>query len=103
VHGFAHITGGGLTENIPRVTPDGLEVLINARSWTRPPVFDWLQKVAAIPDEEMHRTFNCGVGMTVCVAAVDVDKAMDCLRDHGEQPIVIGEVRRGDGGVIVRR
>ncbi|HLS81972.1 MAG TPA: phosphoribosylformylglycinamidine cyclo-ligase [Steroidobacter sp.] len=102
VRSFAHITGGGLTENIPRVVPEGCEVVLDARSWTRAPVFEWLQKTAGISDAEMHRTFNCGVGMTVCVAAVDVEKAMQTLRDHGEAPLVIGEVRRGDGGVIVR-
>ena len=103
VRSFAHITGGGLTDNIPRVVPDGLEVLLSAQTWERAPVFDWLQKTGAIPPEEMYRTFNCGVGMTVCVAAEHVDKALKTLRAHGEQPAVIGEVRRGDGGVIIRR
>jgi phosphoribosylformylglycinamidine cyclo-ligase len=102
VRSFAHITGGGLTDNIPRVVPDGLEVLLSAQTWERAPVFDWLQKTGAIPPEEMYRTFNCGVGMTVCVAAEHADKALRILRAHGEQPAVIGEVRRGDGGVIIR-
>jgi phosphoribosylformylglycinamidine cyclo-ligase len=102
VHSFAHITGGGLTENIPRVVPDGLEVMLSAQTWTRPPVFDWLQRAGNIPPDEMYRTFNCGIGMTVCVAAEHVDRAVKVLREHGEQPAVIGEVRRGDGGVIIR-
>ncbi|MGH8176510.1 MAG: phosphoribosylformylglycinamidine cyclo-ligase [Steroidobacter sp.] len=102
VRSFAHITGGGLTENIPRVIPDGFEVLLSAQTWTRPPVFDWLQKAGAIADAEMYRTFNCGIGMTVCVAAEHVDKTLKILRDQGEAPVVIGEVRRGDGGVIIR-
>jgi phosphoribosylformylglycinamidine cyclo-ligase len=102
VRSFAHITGGGLTENIPRVVPDGLEVLLSAQTWTRPPVFNWLQRAGNIPADEMYRTFNCGIGMTVCVSAEHCERALKVLRDHGEQPSVIGEVRRGDGGVIIR-
>jgi phosphoribosylformylglycinamidine cyclo-ligase len=102
VHSFAHITGGGLTENIPRVVPAGLEVLLSAQTWTRPPVFDWLQRAGSIPSDEMYRTFNCGIGMTVCVAAEHAERALKILREQGEQPVVIGEVRRGDGGVIIR-
>jgi phosphoribosylformylglycinamidine cyclo-ligase len=102
VHAFAHITGGGLTENIPRVVPAGLEVHLSSRTWKRPAVFDWLQKAGDIPQAEMYRTFNCGIGMTVCVAAEHCDQALQKLREHGEQPIVIGEIRRGDGAVIIR-
>jgi phosphoribosylformylglycinamidine cyclo-ligase len=102
VRSFAHITGGGLTENIPRVVPDGLEVLLSAQTWTRPPVFNWLQRAGNIPADEMYRTFNCGIGMTVGVSAEHCERALKVLRDHGEQPSVIGEVRRGDGGVIIR-
>jgi phosphoribosylformylglycinamidine cyclo-ligase len=103
VRSFAHITGGGITENIPRVIPPGLEVLLSAKTWQQPPVFDWLQKVGSIPSVEMYRTFNCGIGMTVCVAAEHCDKAMKTLTEHGEQPTVIGEVRRGDGGVVIHK
>src|SRR5690606_37916919 len=103
VRSFAHITGGGITENIPRVIPQGLEVNIGARTWQRPAVFDWLQSVGNIPDAEMYRTFNCGIGMTVCVAAEHADKAVATLRALGEQPVVIGEIRRGDGGVIIQQ
>jgi phosphoribosylformylglycinamidine cyclo-ligase len=102
VRSFAHITGGGLTENIPRVIPNGLEVMLSAQTWQQPAVFDWLQKAGSIPAAEMYRTFNCGIGMTVCVAAEHADKAMRSLSEHGEKPIVIGEVRRGDGGVVIR-
>jgi phosphoribosylformylglycinamidine cyclo-ligase len=102
VRSFAHITGGGLTDNIPRVVPDGLEVLLSEQTWERPPVFDWLQRAGAIPDAEMHRTFNCGVGMIACVAAEHADKTLRILQAQGERPTVIGEVRRGDGGVIIR-
>ena len=102
VKAMAHITGGGLTENIPRVVPPGLEVLLSAQTWSQPPVFEWLQRAGKIPQDEMYRTFNCGIGMTVCVAAEHCERALKVLRDHGEQPAVIGEVRRGDGGVIIR-
>ncbi|HEU4602298.1 MAG TPA: phosphoribosylformylglycinamidine cyclo-ligase [Steroidobacteraceae bacterium] len=101
VHGFAHITGGGITENIPRVIPNGLEVVLSAQTWQRLPVFDWLQKAGNIANAEMYRTFNCGIGMIVCVAAEHAEKALQSLRNSGEQPVVIGEVRRGDGGVII--
>jgi len=101
VHGIAHITGGGLTENIPRVIPNGLEVVISAQAWQRAAVFDWLQKTGNIADAEMYRTFNCGIGMTVNVAAEHADKALKSLRDSGEQPVIIGEIRRGDGGVVI--
>lgn len=101
IHGIAHITGGGLTENIPRVVPDGLGVLLSAKTWTRPEVFDWLQATGNITDAEMYRTFNCGIGMTITVAAEHVDKALAVLREHGEQPSVIGEIRRSDAGVVI--
>jgi phosphoribosylformylglycinamidine cyclo-ligase len=103
VRSFAHITGGGITENIPRVIPAGLEVQLSAKTWKQPPVFDWLQKAGSIPSVEMYRTFNCGIGMTVCVAAEHCDKAMKILTELGEQPLVIGEVRRGDGGVVIHK
>lgn len=101
IHGIAHITGGGLTENIPRVVPDGLEVLLSAQTWQRAEVFDWLQKTGNIASAEMYKTFNCGIGMTITVAAEHVDKALKSLRENGEQPAVIGEIRRGSGGVVI--
>jgi phosphoribosylformylglycinamidine cyclo-ligase len=76
--------------------------MLSAQTWTQPPVFQWLQRAGKIPADEMYRTFNCGIGMTVCVAAEHCERALKALRDHGEQPAVIGEVRRGDGGVIIR-
>jgi phosphoribosylformylglycinamidine cyclo-ligase len=102
VHGIAHITGGGLTENIPRVIPHGLEVLLSAQTWERPAVFDWLQRAGNIPPDEMYRTFNCGIGMTIVVAAEHTEKALGVLRAAGEHPVIIGEVRRGDAGCVVR-
>jgi phosphoribosylformylglycinamidine cyclo-ligase len=103
VHSVAHITGGGPTGNIPRVLPEGLEAVIDERRWPRPAVFDWLQRAGNIERDELYRTFNCGLGMTVCVAATDADRAMDILRRHGEQPMLVGEVRRGGRGVVIER
>ncbi len=103
VHSIAHVTGGGPTGNIPRVLPDGLEAVLSERSWTRPAVFDWLQRAGNIERDEMYRTFNCGLGMTLCVAATDADQAMEILRASGEQPVLVGEVRSGGRGVVIER
>jgi phosphoribosylformylglycinamidine cyclo-ligase len=103
VHAIAHITGGGPTGNIPRVLPDGLEAVIDERRWHRPAVFDWLQRAGNIERDEMYRTFNCGLGMVLCVAAEDADRAMTFLARQGEQPQLVGEVRRGDHGVVIER
>jgi len=100
VHGIAHITGGGLTDNIPRVLPEGLEVHLDPRAWSRGGVWDWLQQAGNIADAEMHRTFNCGIGMTLHVAAADADHVLSSLAASGEAAAVIGEIRRGDGGVV---
>ena len=101
VHDIAHITGGGPTGNIPRVMPPGLEAVIDARLWPRQPIFDWLQRVGNVQRDEMYRTFNCGLGMTVCVPAGDADRAVAILRGCGETAAVIGEVRVGDNEVVI--
>jgi phosphoribosylformylglycinamidine cyclo-ligase len=103
VHSVAHITGGGPTGNIPRVLPDGLEAVIDERRWNRPAVFDWLQRAGNVERDEMHRTFNCGLGMTICVPGADADRAIALLRARGEDATLIGEVRRGDRGVVIER
>lgn len=74
IKGMAHITGGGLLENIPRVLPEGTQCVIKAGSWKRPAVFDWLQEEGHIEDHEMYRVFNNGIGMAVIVAAEDAEK-----------------------------
>jgi len=101
VHGIAHITGGGPTGNIPRVLPDGLQAVIDERKWRRPAVFDWLQRAGNVERHEMHRTFNCGLGMTLCVPAAQADRAVELLRQHGEDATLVGEVRRGNHGVVI--
>jgi phosphoribosylformylglycinamidine cyclo-ligase len=97
VHGLAHITGGGLTDNIPRVLPDGLGTRLDARAWRREPVWSWIQDSGRIADAEMHRTFNCGIGMVAVVASSETDAALGLLRAAGEQASVIGEVVAGAG------
>jgi phosphoribosylformylglycinamidine cyclo-ligase len=101
VHGFAHITGGGLTDNIPRVLPDGLEVVLQRASWHRDPVFDWLRTTARVDNAEMYRTFNCGIGMIAVVPPEHADETLRLLRDRGETATLIGEVRKGTAGVVI--
>jgi phosphoribosylformylglycinamidine cyclo-ligase len=103
VHAIAHITGGGPAGNIPRVLPAGLEAVIDERRWTTPVVFDWLQRAGHVERDEMHRTFNCGLGMTLCVPATAADRALAILRDCGEQASILGEVRSGERGVVIER
>ena len=101
VHGLAHITGGGLVENIPRVLPDGLEVVLDRKAWRREAVFDWLQRQGQVADAEMYRVFNCGIGMTVHLAPGDADRAIGILRASGQEALIIGEVRAGTRGVVI--
>jgi phosphoribosylformylglycinamidine cyclo-ligase len=101
VHGMAHITGGGLTDNIPRTLPEGTEAVLQRGRWPRSPVFDWLAKTGNITDAEMHRTFNCGIGMIVIVPAAHGAAALALLAAQGETAWQIGAVRAGSGGVII--
>jgi len=100
-HGLSHITGGGLVDNIPRVLPEGLEVVLERGAWRREAVFDWLQREGRIADAEMYRVFNCGIGMTVHVSASDAPRAIGILGDAGQEALVIGEVRAGTRGVVI--
>ena len=100
VHGIAHITGGGLSDNIPRVMPPGLEARLDPRTWRRGGVWHWIQAAGNISDAEMHRTFNCGIGMTLQVAGADADRALAALAAAGEQARLIGEIAPGDRGVV---
>ena len=102
VHAFAHITGGGLTENIPRVIPEGLGVEIDSASWPRPVIFEWLMQEGNVALPEMYRTFNMGIGMVACVAAGDEPRTLAALQAAGEQAWRIGRVARGVNGVVIR-
>ncbi|MEO8669803.1 MAG: phosphoribosylformylglycinamidine cyclo-ligase [Tahibacter sp.] len=103
VHGMAHITGGGLQENIIRVVPESLGIALDSRSWTLPPVFDWLQREGAVADQEMWRTFNCGIGYVVIVADDQRDTTIAALSALGLSARTIGAVvpARADGRVHI--
>ncbi|HET7757700.1 MAG TPA: phosphoribosylformylglycinamidine cyclo-ligase [Steroidobacteraceae bacterium] len=102
VHALAHITGGGLTDNIPRVLPAGLEAVLERARWHRDPVFEWLQRTGRIEAREMYRTFNCGIGMVVIVPPAHAAAAVELLGARGENARVIGEIRAGGRGVVIR-
>ena len=98
VKGMAHITGGGLTENIPRVLGEHLTAIIERSQWPLPPLFQWLQREGQVADAEMHRVFNCGIGMVVIVAEADAGAAMQLLAAAGEQVYLLGHIAaRGAG------
>jgi phosphoribosylformylglycinamidine cyclo-ligase len=98
VKGLAHITGGGLVENVPRVLPEGVRAVLEKSAWTRPPLFDWLQREGAVEEAEMHRVFNCGIGMVVILAAQDAEAAAAFLADAGERVYRVGRIEaRPDG------
>ena len=102
VHALAHITGGGLTDNIPRVLPDGLEAVLERRRWPQDPVFAWLQRTARSDSAQMYRTFNCGIGMVVVMPGERASAAVEFLTARGESAQIIGEVRAGTRGVHIR-
>ncbi|UTH72480.1 phosphoribosylformylglycinamidine cyclo-ligase [Chromobacterium sp. IIBBL 290-4] len=93
VKGMAHITGGGITENTPRVLPEGTVAQIDASSWPLPKLFQWLQREGNVDIQEMYRTFNCGIGMVVVVAPEHAEQAAELLREAGEAVYRIGQVR----------
>ena len=101
VHALAHITGGGLLENLPRVMPENTTARINPKSWQQPAVFQWLQQQGNIKTTEMYRTFNCGIGMVVVVAASEVDETLERLRTNGEAAMRIGEIISATGSPSV--
>jgi phosphoribosylformylglycinamidine cyclo-ligase len=101
VSAFAHITGGGLTDNIPRVLPDGLEARLVRARWHHDPVFDWLATTGNLDSAEMYRTFNCGIGMVAVVPQAQADLALSLLGSAGEEAMLIGEIRPGNSGVVI--
>lgn len=96
VKAIAHITGGGLIENIPRVIPDGLAVQIDANSWKLPAIFEWLREKGNVDSHEMYKTFNCGVGLILCIDADNVATSLSYLKDIGEDAWVIGKITADD-------
>ena len=97
IKGMAHITGGGITENVPRVLPENTVAQIDAQSWELPKLFQWLQQAGNVQAQEMYRTFNCGIGMVVIVAAEDADKAQAFLAAQGETVYRLGAIRERQG------
>ncbi len=101
VKALCHVTGGGLTENLPRVLPGNCSAHIDTGSWQWPEIFHWLQDSGNVATPEMYRTFNCGVGMVVCVAPADAQRAIELLGGSGHSAWVIGEIVAGDGEVVL--
>jgi len=101
VHALAHITGGGLTENLPRVLPGDTRAILDLGSWSRPPLFDWIRAQGGIPESEMLRTFNCGIGMVIAVGTEDQDRTLEQLRACGEEAWVIGRIESARGPATV--
>jgi phosphoribosylformylglycinamidine cyclo-ligase len=100
VRGIAHITGGGIPGNLPRVLPPGCTAVLRRDGWARPPVFGLLQSLAGLPEPEMARTFNLGIGLVLVVPAAQADAALSACARLGEQATLLGEIRAGDPGVI---
>ncbi len=103
VRALAHITGGGIPGNLVRVLRPGAQAVIDSRSWRRAAIFDWLQEHGGVADDEMYRTFNCGIGMIMIVGAEDVDRSLAILTEQRQPASVIGEIRAhtGDDHVVI--
>ena len=101
VRAMAHITGGGLPENLPRVLPQGTAAFVDTTSWTMPELFQWLQREGQVEAFEMYRTFNCGVGMVLVIPDAQVDQALALLEACGENAWLLGEIRAAEGAAEV--
>jgi phosphoribosylformylglycinamidine cyclo-ligase len=97
VKGMAHITGGGITGNVPRMLPQATRAVVTAQSWPRPPLFAWLKEHGGVAEDEMYRVFNCGIGLVVCVSAADAGRATQLLRAEGETVFEIGRIEACPG------
>lgn len=98
IQGMAHITGGGLIENVPRVLPEGIQAVIDGQSWERPAIFEWLEKEGNIDRHEMYRVFNNGIGMVVIVRPEDAQKAVEAFEAQGEKVYTIGHITKLEAG-----
>lgn len=96
VHGIAHITGGGIIENLPRIMPDHTRAIIDSDSWTIPAIFEWLQLKGGISSREMARTFNCGLGMIICVPSDQAERALELLKPMTRGAAIIGHIEQSD-------
>jgi phosphoribosylformylglycinamidine cyclo-ligase len=95
---MAHITGGGITENLPRVLPEGLQARVETASWRVPQLFQWLQNMGGVPEQDMRRSFNMGIGLVIVCAEADAAGLLERLAP--EQPRVIGSIQPGQTGVV---
>jgi phosphoribosylformylglycinamidine cyclo-ligase len=102
VKGFAHITGGGVTDNLPRALPEGLDAEVDLSTWILPPLFAWMAKCAGIEEREMLRTFNCGIGLVAVVSEKVSGHVIDAFQESGERAFRIGTLVKGDGEAKVR-
>ena len=102
IHGLAHITGGGLPGNVERILSPQVDAVIRKSSWQRPAIFQWLQQDGRIPEDDLLRTFNCGIGMTLAVARKDAEQVEQILNSAGEKVFRIGEITAGTGRVDIR-
>jgi phosphoribosylformylglycinamidine cyclo-ligase len=100
IKGMAHITGGGLTDNLPRILPEGTAARISRGAWTVPPLFQWLQRSGDVPEDDMLRTFNMGIGMILVCTPALADTIADDLRARKEEPAIIGTIVQGKREVI---
>ena len=96
IHGMVHVTGGGFVGNIPRILPQGVRARIDPSSWPRPGVYSWIQKSAELPEEELLRVFNCGIGMILVIPFEQCDETIQRLQGLGERAYRIGEIERSD-------
>lgn len=101
VHGMAHITGGGLYDNVPRVLPERLDAVFDRSTWKTPPVFSFIEEAGNVDHEEMYRVFNMGIGYVLMVGKNDVDKTLNTLKAHKQRALVVGEVVAGDGKSVL--
>jgi phosphoribosylformylglycinamidine cyclo-ligase len=99
IKGMAHITGGGITDNLPRILPQGIGARIDRGGWVVPPLFQWLQRSGEVPEEDMLRTFNMGIGMILVCPQALADTVLEDLRSRGESPVLIGETIPGPSTV----
>ena len=102
IKGMAHITGGGLVGNVPRMLPEGTHAVIHVERWPRPALFGWLQAQGGVAEDEMHRVFNCGIGMVLAVAPANARKALERLKRLGEVAYEIGSIEKGKGEPVAR-
>ena len=99
IKGMAHITGGGIIENLPRILPAGVDAVIDITSWPNRSIFEVIQKVGGIDQIEMFNTFNMGIGMALVVDHCDIRETMEIFANHAYQPFLIGQVLEGSGGI----